>query len=87
MDCGEEGQELQLQAAVREARKRLGALMLHPWPRVRSLVVDELWGLFCLDGEREVESGNDKASVLRGVDWGRADKAAVKALVGELGLV
>ena len=29
----------------RDARKRLGALMLHPWPRVRSMVVDELWGL------------------------------------------
>ncbi|KAI1179412.1 tubulin folding cofactor D C terminal-domain-containing protein [Nemania sp. FL0916] len=28
---------------IAEARKRLGALLLHPWPKIRNLVVDELW--------------------------------------------
>ncbi|KAM3515255.1 hypothetical protein MY11210_001148 [Beauveria gryllotalpidicola] len=64
-----------------EARRRLGALMFHPWPRVRMAVVDELWGL--------VGSGEDGAGahVLLGVDWGKADKASVKAVVEELQLV
>lgn len=30
---------------IAEARRRLGGLLLHPWPRIRSLVVDELWNL------------------------------------------
>ncbi|KAM3510098.1 hypothetical protein MY10362_000237 [Beauveria mimosiformis] len=64
-----------------EARKRLGALMFHPWPRVRMAVVDELWGLM---GSGEDGAGAD---VLLGVDWGRADKASVKAVVEELQLV
>ncbi|KAI0428086.1 tubulin folding cofactor D C terminal-domain-containing protein [Xylaria sp. FL1042] len=37
---GEEEEE-----GVAEAKKRLGILLMHPWPRVRSMVVDELWGL------------------------------------------
>ncbi|KAM0328232.1 hypothetical protein ACHAQA_005641 [Verticillium albo-atrum] len=65
------------EAGAREARKRLGALMFHPWPRVRSLVVDELWRLFC-----EEEAG----AKLKGVDWGRADKGAIRSVVSELGL-
>ncbi|KAM0530761.1 hypothetical protein ACHAPS_000404 [Verticillium nonalfalfae] len=65
------------EAAAREARKRLGALMFHPWPRVRSLVVDELWQLFCND-----EAG----SRLKSVDWGRADKGAIRSVVSVLGL-
>ena len=36
------------QAGVVEARRRLGALMHHPWPRIRSLAVDELWSLLPL---------------------------------------
>ncbi|CRK21840.1 hypothetical protein BN1708_003455, partial [Verticillium longisporum] len=65
------------EAAAQEARKRLGALMFHPWPRVRSLVVDELWQLFCDD-----EAG----SRLKSVDWGRADKGAIRNVVSVLGL-
>ncbi|KAM3559842.1 hypothetical protein MY1884_003249 [Beauveria asiatica] len=64
-----------------EARKRLGALMFHPWPRVRTAVVDELWGLM---GSGEDGAGAD---ALLGVDWGRTDKASVKAVVEELQLV
>ncbi|KAG7138464.1 hypothetical protein HYQ45_004440 [Verticillium longisporum] len=65
------------EAAAQEARKRLGALMFHPWPRVRSMVVDELWQLFCDD-----EAG----SRLKSVDWGRADKGAIRSVVSVLGL-
>ncbi|EON98928.1 putative small nuclear ribonucleo protein [Phaeoacremonium minimum UCRPA7] len=62
---------------ITEARKRLGALMMHPWPRVRSLVIDELWGLV------SAEDG-DAAERLKGVDWGKAEKGPIKALVEEL---
>lgn len=67
---------------VAEAKKRLGALMSHPWPRVRSLVVDELWRLVCDTGE----DGAAAKEMLKGVDWGRADKGAVKRLVSEMRL-
>ncbi|KAI2469910.1 tubulin folding cofactor D C terminal-domain-containing protein [Annulohypoxylon bovei var. microspora] len=66
-------------AGVLEARKRLGALMTHPWPRARSLVVDELWGL--MDGDENGEKAN-----LLAVDWSKAEKSHVKKIVGELGL-
>ena len=62
---------------VVEGRKRLGALMMHPWPRVKSLVIDELWGLLSAEDDNSAER-------LKGVDWGRADKGAVKALVEQL---
>lgn len=58
---------------VWEARKRLGALMLHPWPRVRSAVIDELWGLAGDDGE-----------ALTGVDWGTAEKGKINDMVRNL---
>lgn len=61
----------------REARTRLGALMFHPWPRVKSMVVDELWSL---------HHDDPAAHDLQGVDWGRADKDKIKAVVGRLGL-
>lgn len=64
-----------------EARKRLGALMFHPWPRVRSVVVDEVWGVVLLGGEEEGMEGK-----LLGVDWGRAEKGVVKGAVEGLGL-
>lgn len=64
--------------AVTEARKRLGALMLHPWPRVRTSVVDELWNV--LSGQEA-----DKAGRLKGVDWGTAEKGVLKQLASELG--
>ena len=54
-------------AGVQEARKRLGALLYHPWPRVRSAVVDELWGL------------GDDASKLLSVDWSAADKTQIRS--------
>lgn len=64
--------------AVTEARKRLGALMLHPWPRVRTSVVDELWNV--LSGQEA-----DKAGRLKGVDWGTSEKGVLKQLASELG--
>ncbi|TQN65144.1 Tubulin-specific chaperone D [Colletotrichum shisoi] len=64
-------------AGVTESRKRLGALMFHPWPRVRSLVVDELWRLFGDDGG---------ADLLKSVDWSKADKASINRVVNRLGL-
>ncbi|KAF5011363.1 hypothetical protein FDECE_2538 [Fusarium decemcellulare] len=67
------------QAGVQEARKRLGALLYHPWPKVRSMVVDGLWGLL---GDQE-EAGER----LKGVDWGQAAKPQIKTAVEELRLV
>ncbi|KFH40835.1 Tubulin-specific chaperone D-like protein [Hapsidospora chrysogenum ATCC 11550] len=63
---------------AQEARKRLGALLFHPWPKVRTMVVDELWGLVGdqgRDGDR-----------LTGVDWGKAQKGEIRAVVHELRL-
>lgn len=70
--CGSDGSQ--------EARKRLGALLFHPWPRVRSAVVDEVWGLGLL-GDEDATREN-----LLGVDWGKADKAAVTGLVNTMQL-
>ncbi|KAK2002890.1 beta-tubulin cofactor d [Colletotrichum falcatum] len=64
-------------AGILEARKRLGALLFHPWPRVKGLVVDELWKLFG-------ESG--RADSLKSVDWSKADKASLQRVVSHLGL-
>lgn len=61
---------------VAEARKRLGALMFHPWPRVRSQVVDELWKLY----------GDQGAESLKSVDWSKAEKSSIKRVVEQLGL-
>ncbi|KAF4972676.1 hypothetical protein FSARC_825 [Fusarium sarcochroum] len=66
------------EAGVQEARKRLGALLYHPWPKVRSMVVDELWGVFW-DQEETAEK-------LKGVDWGQAGKSHIKTAVEELRL-
>lgn len=67
---------------IQEARRRLGALMFHPWPRVRSLVVDGLWGLAANS------AGTDRAAAerLKGVDWGKAEKATIRRLVDDMGL-
>ncbi|TDZ38910.1 Tubulin-specific chaperone D [Colletotrichum spinosum] len=62
---------------IQEARKRLGALMFHPWPRVRSQVVDELWTLFGEGGGAEP---------LMSVDWSKADKSSLNNVVRQLGL-
>ena len=79
---------------VAEAKKRLAALLLHPWPRVRSAVVDELWILLLCqatathsaqdDGQHDVV--DQKQRHLAGVDWSKADKVKVKTLVENLGL-
>lgn len=71
------------QEGVMEAKKRLGALLLHPWPRVRTLVVDELWGCLMVG---EGSQNPDAASQLMGVDWGKAEKTVIKRVVGQLGL-
>lgn len=68
----QEGEEEE-QEGTKEAKARLLALMFHPWPRVKSCVVDELWGLY--QDER-----------LKGVDWGRADKGAIRRVVEGIGL-
>ncbi|RFU77849.1 tubulin cofactor d [Trichoderma arundinaceum] len=77
-------------AGAKEARKRLGALMSHPWPRVRSAVVDEVWGLVdsVEAGATATEGGEGDADGhgLLGVDWASADKSRIKALVTELRL-
>ncbi|KAI0132151.1 beta-tubulin cofactor d [Xylariales sp. AK1849] len=69
--------ELKRQEGLAEAKRRLGALLIHPWPRVRSLVVDELWGLMSGQSDHVLE--------LLSVDWGRAEKTAVEMLVMKLG--
>lgn len=63
---------------VKEARKRLGALLFHPWPKVRVMVVDELWGLVA---DKEGDAGR-----LLGVDWGDAKKEVIQSAVRELKL-
>ncbi|KAI1503965.1 tubulin folding cofactor D C terminal-domain-containing protein [Biscogniauxia marginata] len=73
------------QQGVNEARRRLGALMMHPWPRVRSLVVDELWDIMG-DDKEVISEVTQKQHKLLSVDWGRAEKSYVKRIVGELGL-
>ncbi|KAG6195086.1 hypothetical protein E4U10_002288 [Claviceps purpurea] len=68
-----------VQAGVDEARRRLGALMSHPWPRVRCVAVDEMWGVtgFC-DGE-----GSAK---LTGADWSAAGREQIRTVVRALGM-
>jgi len=75
------GDENRRAAGAQEARKRLGALLLHPWPRIRSLVVDELWGL-ALASTEDDEGTTSKG--LLGVDWGKANKADIQKLITEL---
>lgn len=80
-----------VEIGVKDARKRLGALMSHPWPRIRSAVVDEIWGLvdsgeLLAADEGGHEDGHEDRHGLTGVDWTSADKSRVKALVTELEL-
>ena len=72
------GGEEAARAGAQEAGRRLGALMYHPWPRVRSAVVDELWGL--------VDDGEGAGDRLMGLDWANAGKGQVKAVLEELRL-
>ncbi|KAI5919861.1 tubulin folding cofactor D C terminal-domain-containing protein [Camillea tinctor] len=73
------------QQSTHEARRRLGALMLHPWPRVRAQVVDELWDIMGGD-KSDAPDVTQRQQKLLGVDWGRAEKSHIKRIVGELGL-
>ncbi|KAI1630961.1 tubulin folding cofactor D C terminal-domain-containing protein [Biscogniauxia mediterranea] len=73
------------QQGIYDARRRLGALMLHPWPKVRAQVVDELWDIMG-DDKSEAPDVTQKQEKLLSVDWGRAEKSHVKRIVGELGL-
>ncbi|KAI0525731.1 tubulin folding cofactor D C terminal-domain-containing protein [Xylaria bambusicola] len=49
----------QHEEGVAEAKKRLAALLAHPWPRVRSMVVDEVWSLVGLG--IEFSGGGDRS--------------------------
>lgn len=71
-------------AGVSEARKRLGALLFHPWPKVRTMVADEIWGLVVVKDDTETDDGLQ--SKVLGVDWGAADKTRVRSLVQDLHL-
>ncbi|KAH7031218.1 tubulin folding cofactor D C terminal-domain-containing protein [Microdochium trichocladiopsis] len=70
---------------IAEAKKRLAALLVHPWPRVRSAVVDELWVMFLCEGPQQQEQGQ-KQQYLAGIDWSKADRAKIRNLVENLGL-
>ncbi|KAI1113142.1 tubulin folding cofactor D C terminal-domain-containing protein [Nemania sp. NC0429] len=68
---------------IAEARRRLGALLLHPWPRIRSLVVDELWNLLASE-----KGGGDGSGGGHGIEEEGEDgedlkmKTKMKALLG-----
>jgi hypothetical protein len=66
---------LKKQDGIREARTRLGALMFHPWPRVKSTVVDELWGLLHDDPGRSLTAfcgGRTSGPIGMEMGWGSA---------------
>ncbi|KAI0392048.1 beta-tubulin cofactor d [Xylariaceae sp. FL0594] len=67
-----------------EARKRLGALLLHPWPKIRSLVVDELWNLnFLLGSGHGIDGNVTEAEVEVGEEEGeKEDKSKARLLLG-----
>ena len=70
-----------------EARKRLGLLMAHPWPKVRSAVVDEIWGLLPdhLESDEDGHDGKGKlGGLLTGVDWAKAKREDIKAVAIQL---
>lgn len=94
---------LKRKEGIAESRRRLGALLVHPWPRVRNLVIDELWGLLSLPPltcpppnsdvsdaaaapQHVQQQQQARREKLLSVDWGKADKTAIKTLVGSLGL-
>ncbi|KOS18367.1 Tubulin-specific chaperone D [Escovopsis weberi] len=77
---GEAADDGGVQEGGAEARRRLGALMRHPWPKVRSAVVDELWGL-------GIAGPGVEGELLLGVDWAKTPQAGIKTLVQDLGLV
>ncbi|KAK4214402.1 tubulin folding cofactor D C terminal-domain-containing protein [Rhypophila decipiens] len=64
---------------IKEAKRRLGALMMHPWPRVKSLVVDEIWGWSVVNG------GDMVGQQIMGIDWAKAEKGRIKLMVKSIG--
>ncbi|KAG6009081.1 hypothetical protein E4U54_008612 [Claviceps lovelessii] len=68
-----------VQAGIDEARRRLGVLMSHPWPRVRNVAVDQIWGVrgFC-DGQGPAR--------LTSVDWSAAGRGEIQTVVRALGM-
>jgi hypothetical protein len=70
------------QDGANEAKKRLGALLSHPWPRVKSMVVDELWKL----GIEQADDNGQPGDKLLGIDWAKAEKKAIALVVTDLGL-
>lgn len=75
---GVAGAGLGAEDGAQEARRRLGALLFHPWPKVRTTVADELWNC--------TGDGDAPRDRLLGVDWGKARKDEIKAVVQELQL-
>ncbi|RDA96108.1 hypothetical protein CP533_1800 [Ophiocordyceps camponoti-saundersi (nom. inval.)] len=82
--AGSKGGE-KAETAMAAGRRRLGALMAHPWPRVRSAAVDEAWALLAAD-DVEVEEEESRLLLLLGEDWGAADKERMCGLAEALGL-
>ncbi|KAG6005578.1 hypothetical protein E4U21_007837 [Claviceps maximensis] len=73
------GAAADVQAGIDEAGRRLGAFMSHPWPRVRTAAVDEIWGVggFC-DGTGPAR--------LMSVDWSAAGREDIRTVVRALGM-
>ncbi|KAI1197577.1 tubulin folding cofactor D C terminal-domain-containing protein [Nemania serpens] len=69
-----------------EARRRLGALLLHPWPRIRSLVIDELWNLLASGKGGDDESGGghkiEEEALEQEEEGGMKMKMKMKTLLG-----
>ena len=88
--CSSDADEGTLLGAATEAKKRLVALLYHPWPRVRSVVVDELWAIFVLSQtsryKHEEAAGEATGAKLLGIDWGSAGKETIRRLIHDLGL-
>ena len=87
--CSSGVDEGTLVEAVAEAKKCLAALLYHPWPRIRSLVVDQLWAIFELaqrSRDKHEAAGGATGAKLLGIDWGSAGKASIRRLIHDLGL-
>ncbi|ETS82601.1 hypothetical protein PFICI_04477 [Pestalotiopsis fici W106-1] len=69
-DTGDMTSELGLKRkeGIAESKRRLGALLVHPWPRVRNLVIDELWGLLSMSTPSSLSSSPVLPSSLLNLD-------------------
>ncbi|KAM7198150.1 Tubulin folding cofactor D C terminal domain containing protein [Rhypophila sp. PSN 637] len=90
------GDDDEEEEGIKEAKKRLGALMMHPWPRVKSLVVDEIWGWSVMERAaeavvvdtpgKEVNGGDSMVGQqIMGIDWAKAEKGQIKLMVKSIG--